>query len=457
MKENITILKRNFYTYKIIVSGFILAIFYIIVEAILDSYIFRRRERLLQDIFAPDLHEIFMRLIVVCLILLISLISQKLITEQIKTEQKLRESEEKYRHLFENSPFSIMIYDSNETIKDCNLTTEKLFGYKKTNLIGRNYIEFLANNSELTSILKDRKDILIKEKVLNPLEFQIVKNDDSLIWVNVQPLLFKLENELFLFDIIQDITERKKVEDLIKEELEKLSELNKIKKSLITRISHELKTPLNAIHSASHVLLNYYKEDMNETTLEYNEIIYKGTLRLKKLIEDLIDISRLEKYKLEINKKRENISNIIRDCALEITYLAKNRNLSLNLNIPENIFLEVDRIRIEQVLNNILSNAIKNTPSGGKISIDLHEYEENIDIYIRDSGVGFTEKEKGYLFKRFGKIERREEQLGVDPEGSGLGLFISKEIAELHGGQILVESEGRNKGSTFTIRLYKHH
>ncbi len=317
MKENITRLKRNFYRYNIIVTGFILAISYIIVEAILDTYIFRRRENILQDLFNPDLHELFMRIIVVCLILLISLISQKLITEQ--------------------------------------------------------------------------------------------------------------------------------------------SELNKIKKSLITRISHELKTPLNTIHSASHVLLNYYKDDLDETTLEYNEIIYKGTLRLKKLIEDLIDVTRLEKYKLEINKNRENIGNIIRDCALEITFLAKNRNLSLNLNIPEKIFLDVDRIRIEQVLNNILSNAIKNTPSGGKISIDLHENKEIIDIYIRDSGVGFTEKEKGSLFKRFGKIERREEQLGIDHEGSGLGLYISKEIVELHGGQILVESEGRNKGSTFKIRLYKLH
>ena len=317
MKENITKLKRNFYKYKIIVTGFILAIFYIIVEAIVDSYIFRRRENFLQDIFTTDLHEIFMRVIVVCLILLISLISQKLITEQIKT--------------------------------------------------------------------------------------------------------------------------------------------NKIKKSLITRISHELKTPLNTIHSASHVLLNYYKDDLNETTLEYNEIIYKGTLRLKKLIEDLIDISRLEKYKLELNKKRENIGNIIRDCALEITFLAKNRKLSLNLNIPKKVFLEVDRIRIEQVLNNILSNAIKNTPSGGIISVDLHENQESIDIFIRDSGVGFTEKEKTSLFKRFGKMERREEQLGIDHEGSGLGLYISKEIVELHGGQILVESEGRNKGSTFKIRIYKLH
>ena len=323
MKENITRLKRNIYTYKIIITGFVLAIFYVIVEAIVDSYIFMRRENFLQDIFTTDLHEIFMRVIVVCLILLISLISQKLITEQIKT--------------------------------------------------------------------------------------------------------------------------------------------NKIKKSLITRISHELKTPLNTIHSASHVLLNYYKDDLNETTLEYNEIIYKGTLRLKKLIEDLIDISRLEKYKLELNKKKENISNIIRDCALEITYLAKNRNLSLNLNIPEKVFLEVDRIRIEQVLNNVLSNAIKNTvffyktEEFGQIFIKLEDNDDYISISVEDTGVGFTEKEKGSLFKRFGKIERREEQLGIDHEGSGLGLYISKEIVELHGGQILVESEGRNKGSTFKIRLYKLH
>ena len=115
----------------------------------------------------------------------------------------------------------------------------------------------------------------------------------------------------------------------------------------------------------------------------------------------------------------------------------------------------MDKIRLQQVITNILSNAIKNTPMNGSFCISLVHNLEHIDIQIRDSGVGLTEKEKELLFEKFGKIERYGMDLGVDIEGSGLGLYIAKEIVELHGGQILVESEGRNKGALFTIRLIR--
>lgn len=118
-------------------------------------------------------------------------------------------------------------------------------------------------------------------------------------------------------------------------------------------------------------------------------------------------------------------------------------------------FLDIDRLRFRQVLTNIISNAIKNTPQNGEIFLNLVEKAEYTDISVKDTGVGLTEKEMEKLFEKFGKIERYGMDLGVDIEGSGLGLYISKEIVELHGGQIFVESVGRNKGSTFTIRLFK--
>ena len=127
----------------------------------------------------------------------------------------------------------------------------------------------------------------------------------------------------------------------------------------------------------------------------------------------------------------------------------------LKLDLPNETTINIDKLRFRQVLSNIISNAIKNTPKNGEIIISLIEKPESIDIKIEDTGIGFTEKEKEKLFEKFGKIERYGMDLGVDIEGSGLGLYISKEIIELHGGQIYVESEGRNKGSTITIRLYK--
>jgi signal transduction histidine kinase len=125
----------------------------------------------------------------------------------------------------------------------------------------------------------------------------------------------------------------------------------------------------------------------------------------------------------------------------------------LNTELPEELYLEVDEIRIKQVLTNLISNAIKNTPSNGNIDVSLKEIGTYSYITIKDTGVGFTEKEMEKIFKKFGKIERYGKQLDVDIEGSGLGLYLSKEIVDLHDGQIWVESEGRNKGATFIVKL----
>jgi signal transduction histidine kinase len=176
---------------------------------------------------------------------------------------------------------------------------------------------------------------------------------------------------------------------------------------------------------------------------------------LKKLVENLIDASRIETGKLLLKLSVQNISNLVRECVDEMKYLTYNRKQSINLNLPEEIYFYVDKIWLQQVITNILSNAIKNTPKNGSINITLTEKSEYIDIRIKDNGIGLTEKEKEIIFEKFGKIERYGMDLGVDIEGSGLGLYISKEIIELHDGQILVESKGRNKGALFTIRLFK--
>jgi len=135
-------------------------------------------------------------------------------------------------------------------------------------------------------------------------------------------------------------------------------------------------------------------------------------------------------------------------------YLIKQRKLTLNLNIPDEIYLEIDKNRIGEVMTNLLSNAIKYTPPNGKISIELQKQDRWVILNVKDTGVGLTEKEMSVLFTRFGKIDRYNDGLEyIDIKGSGLGLYICKEILKLHGGQIWAESDGRNKGSTFMVKL----
>ena len=170
----------------------------------------------------------------------------------------------------------------------------------------------------------------------------------------------------------------------------------------------------------------------------------------------MLDVSRIESGKLELHTSKENIPEIISECIDDMTLLSKNRNISIQTNLPKELYLEIDKLRINQVFTNILSNAIKNTPSSGKIDVTSIEDGSFVDFRIIDTGVGLTEKETAQIFKKFGKIERYGQQMDVEIGGTGLGLYISKEIVGLHGGQIFVESMGRDQGSTFTIRLPKN-
>jgi signal transduction histidine kinase len=135
-------------------------------------------------------------------------------------------------------------------------------------------------------------------------------------------------------------------------------------------------------------------------------------------------------------------------------YLIKKRKLILNLEIPDKLYIILDKIRIEQVILNLLSNAIKNTPPNGKIDIKLDRKENWVEFSVIDTGIGLTREEMDRIFTRFGKIERYGEGLEfIDIQGSGLGLFISKEIVDLHNGNIWAESAGRDQGSTFIMKL----
>jgi len=285
--------------------------------------------------------------------------------------------------------------------------------------------------------------------------YRIITNSGRIKWIDqYSKVIIYHGKEAELISII-DITEKKHAEEIILQENLKLMELNKMKEDLITRVSHELKTPLTSIYGASQVLLNQFKEELDENVLNFIEISHRGGIRLKKLIENLIDTSKLKSGKLILNKTSEDLVAVVNDCVEEMMFLAQNRNIVINTNLNNKIHFQVDKLRLEQAITNILSNAIKNTPSQGQIYVSIIETKNVVDISIKDTGIGITLEEKKLLFEKFGKIERYGMDLGVDIEGVGLGLYISKEIVELHGGQIIVESEGRNKGTEVTIKLFK--
>jgi len=245
---------------------------------------------------------------------------------------------------------------------------------------------------------------------------------------------------------VMDITEKKVAE-------EELVKLNSLKSELMRRTSHELKTPLVSIKGYSDLLLNVHKEKLDEYVLSSIIEIKKGCERLESLIQDILNTSELESGVVQLNKIVEDLSFFIKLSVRELRGLARLRNHTINLTIPDRLITSFEPEQMHQVISNLINNAIKYTPPDGTIEIRSEILDHYIRVSIKDSGIGLTKEEKERLFTQFGKIERYGQGLDIISDGSGLGLYITKKIVELHGGKIWVESEGRNKGSTFYFTL----
>ncbi|MFX1277722.1 MAG: PAS domain S-box protein, partial [Promethearchaeota archaeon] len=379
------------------------------------------------------------------------------VSEHHKVKEKLRESEEKSRSILENIKegyFEVDILGNFTFINDvfCNIT-----GYSNDEIIQTNFNKYIDKytNKKVKQFFYNVYETEIPQ---TSFQFEIIKRNNVKIFIETSVYLrYDSEgNKIGFCGLVRDITEKKKAEKIIKAEIKKLKELDKLKNEFVYRASHELKTPLNSISSASNLLLEVHKNKLDNRAKELIEIIKKGGDRLENLIKNLLDVSKFESGKLELNKQKENLTNIIKETVKDLFYLIEERKMNLNIDINEDIYLTIDKVRIEQVFVNLIANALNYTPPKGLISINVKNFTNFIEIYIKDNGIGFTEEEKDKIFKKFGKIEHYGKGLNIITEGSGLGLYISKEIIELHEGKISVESKGRSKGSTFIIRLPKN-
>jgi len=376
------------------------------------------------------------------------------ITEKFELEQKVKVSENRYRNLIETFPFSIALVDQKGIVTYCNPATKNLLGYGEEELIGNEFRKLPAINQKYLPMMLERFKKVINGEIISPFDVELYKKDGSLIWISYQTSLVKLGDDFLIQAVLTEITERKLADLLIQEEILKLKELDQIRKDLISRVSHELKTPLVSVCGASELLLELFKDETKTDITELIEMIEKGGTRLKNLVDNLLDVTRIEYNKFELEKEVINLSEIVNECAKEMMYLVRKRKIELILDIPDKLNAPIDKIRIEQVVLNLLSNAIKNTPPRGKIVMKLYKKRGWAEFSIKDTGIGLTREEMDRLFTRFGKIERYGEGLEyIDIQGSGLGLYISKEILDLHEGHIWSESAGRDKGCTFTIKI----
>ncbi|MGV9172499.1 MAG: sensor histidine kinase [Promethearchaeia archaeon] len=226
---------------------------------------------------------------------------------------------------------------------------------------------------------------------------------------------------------------------------------NKMRKEFLDTASHELKTPLTQIYTAAQLLKEFdFKGDKRELV----NFILNGSEKLKYLLNNFFEYSKWDRNDGKLEKEEEDLVSLITKSVKDLQFFIEKRQHEVILNLPESLIFKFDKIRIEQVMINLLTNAIKYTPSQGKIIITLTKEKEYVILSVEDTGIGLTEKEIKKLFKKF-TVLKRGKSLNFDiyMEGTGLGLYISKKIIESHDGVIWVESDGENQGSIFYVKM----
>ncbi len=359
------------------------------------------------------------------------------ITELRKAEQKLKESEKRLFTLLDGLPAFIYLQAPDYSIRYANLYFQEKFG----NDLKRKCYEAFNNYNEPCENCPTFKVF----DTWTPQKWEWKSPIGEIFQIYDYP--FKdLDGSSFVLELGIDITQRKKAEN-------ELKELSTMKSEFLRRASHELKTPLISIKGFSDLILSLYADKLDTVILTNLREINDGCERLQNIINNLLKTSQLESPDLKPKLQKEDLTFLIKFCVHELESLSERRKQSIKIDIHSELFVNIEKEEIHDVLSNLLTNAIKYTPPSGKIVIKTKLDEKLVVVSVTDNGIGFTEEQKTKIFQQFGKIERYGQGLDLGIDGTGLGLYISKRIVESHGGNIWMESEGKNKGTTFYFSL----
>ena len=312
-------------------------------------------------------------------------------------------------------------------------------------------IENLSEDKRFKPTAEEKKDIHSALCVPLWFEGEII---GVMMLINKKNAKHFSRNDLNLFSIISVLAgqliknlELQKETFRERREAEKLQEMDKIKTNFFTNVSHEFRTPLTLILGPVKQIL---ENSDNDRIREEAGIIFKNAKKLNRLVDQLLDLSRIEAGQMKLHVVKQNIITFIKEIMSAFMPFAESKNISFRFNpSDEEILIYIDRDKIEKIINNLLSNAFKFTSAGGKIDLSVNRDGELVNIGICDSGIGIPNEKMSKIFDRFYKVDSIHKR---KQEGTGIGLALSKELVELHKGKIQVES-AEGKGTIFTISI----
>ena len=376
------------------------------------------------------------------------LIKNYRLSQELKLEnQKRKESEEELSLYLDVSVDLKATLNIHGCIIKANDSWEKVLGWSKAEIKAMHYSDLIhPDDISILEFLYDPNYIVEEIKYLT---IRFLCKDNSYKWIELSAKYVKDKN-VFIFTGI-DVTKRKEVEEE-KKKLEETIQLESIRNEFFGNISHEFKTPLNIILGIVQLIDKNIELDniTKENLIRHVDIMKQNSYRLLRLVNNLIDISRIDIGYYNLQPSNYNIVKVIEDITLSIAEYVKHKKINLIFNTDvEEITLACDPDKIERVMLNLLSNAIKYTDDNGDIYVSLNKVNEDVVVSVKDSGVGIPNDKLELIFDRFGQAN---DILSRRCEGSGIGLSIVKSIVEMHGGKIEVFSE-IGKGSEFVFNI----
>lgn len=354
----------------------------------------------------------------------------------------------------------LIVLDQDLRVVTVSRSFYEVFKVKPEETVGQLIYDLGNKQWDIPKLRELLEDILPQKAIFDDYEVEhdFLGIGRRIMLLNARQIQRVSGKERIILLAIEDITERREIENGLEkahEELkvlaDELKRVARVKSEFLANMSHELRTPLNSINGFSEVLYDETFGPLNEKQKKYVNNVLTSGKHLLLLINQILDMAKVEAGKMKLALSSLPMKSLLNEISLLIADMVSKKKIELLLEIVEDLpNIEADELKVKEIIYNLLSNAVKFTPEGGKIGMRAKRADTEIEIVVWDTGVGIAPENMGKIFEGFFRVDTPYSRV---TEGTGLGLPLSKKLVELHGGELSVESEGLNKGTSVRFTL----